>query len=97
MLGTAELRRLLEQDGIGFVVYKAALEFKLGARFGDTVTIRTTVHLDSPYRAVFRQDACLGAELLVTGTIQLACVDRDGRLVPIPASAVRVIEASPEP
>ena len=97
MLGTHELVRLLERDGVGFVVYKAELTYKRGARFGDTVTIRTRVKMASEYRAIFHQDAYRGDELLVEGVIQLATVDEEGKLVPLPASAVSVIEASESP
>ncbi len=97
MLGTAELRRLLEEDGIGFVVYKAELSYKRGARFGDTVTIRTKVEMASEYRAIFHQDAFRGEELLVEGIIQLATVDGAGNLVPLPRSAASVIETSESP
>src|SRR5690606_1988177 len=93
MLGLAELRRLLVEDGIGFVVYKAGLTYKQGAVFGDTVVIESEVSAPSPYRAVFRQDARRVSDraLLVSATITLACVDRDKKLVPIPPSVRAVI------
>lgn len=97
LLGTGELRRLLEEDGVGFVVYKAELTYKRGARFGDTVTIRTKVTMASDYRAIFHQDAFRGDELLVEGVIQLATVDSEGKLVPLPKSAVGVIETIESP
>ena len=92
MLGVHELRRMLEEDGIGFVVYKAELTYKKGAVFGDTVAIRTRVTAESEYRAVFRQDAYRGDELLVLGVLHLVCVDRDKKLTPLPASVLRAIE-----
>lgn len=91
MLGLEELRRLLFEDGIGFVVYKAELTYKQGAVFGDTIIIESEVEAPSPYRAVFRQDARRGAELLVRGVLTLACVDRDKKLVPLPSSVRTVI------
>lgn len=92
MLGTQELVRLLVEDGVGFVVYKAELTYKAGARFGDDVTIRSTVELESPYRAVFRQDAYRGDELLVQGLVQLVCVDGEQKLVKIPPTVQAVID-----
>jgi acyl-CoA thioester hydrolase len=86
MLGTAELRRLYEQDGVGFVVYKVELTYKQGAVFGDTLTIRSTAEMSSEYRAVFHQDALRGAELLVQGVLHLVCIGRDKKLVPLPPS-----------
>ena len=94
LLGTAELRRLLEEDGVGFVVYKAELTYKRGARFGDTVTVRTEATMPSEYRAVFQQNAYRGEELLVEAVIQLATVDAEGGLVPLPESAVKVMADS---
>ncbi|MCB9592717.1 MAG: YbgC/FadM family acyl-CoA thioesterase [Sandaracinaceae bacterium] len=93
MLGTAELRRLLVEDGIGFVVYKAELTYKKGAVFGDTITIETRADKESPYRAVFHQTAKRGAEVLVEGKVELVCVGRDEKLVTLPASAVAAMEA----
>jgi tol-pal system-associated acyl-CoA thioesterase len=88
MLGTAELRRLLVEDGVGFVVYKAELAYKKGARFGDTITIETRVTQDSPYRATFHQNATRAGEVLVEGKVQLVCLGPDETLVPLPDSAV---------
>ncbi len=86
MLGVEELRRLLVEDGIGFVVYEAKLQYKQGAVFGDTVVIRSTVEAASPYRAVFQQDATRDGELLVRGVLTLVCVDAQKQLVPLPES-----------
>lgn len=93
MLGLEELRRLLVEDGIGFVVYKAELTYREGAVFGDSVLIESEVSAPSPYRAVFHQNARRAADgaLLVSGIITLACVDRDKKLVPIPKSVRAVI------
>ena len=88
VLGTEQLVRLLREDGIGFVVYKASLTYKKGAVFGDTIEIRTTPTMGSEYRISFQQDvyrtAGDGDELLVEGRIELVCVDRDGQLVALP-------------
>ncbi len=91
LLGTQELRRLLLEDGIGFVVYKAELTYKKGAVFGDEVVVRTHVVKESAYRAIFHQDTYRGDELLVAGTIQLVCIDQNEKLVPLPESAVRAL------
>ena len=93
MLGTRELRRLWEEEGVGFVVYKAELTYKQGAVFGDEVAIRSTVELESAFRLVFRQDAWRTSDetLLVQGSVQLVCVDRDKKLVRVPESVTRVV------
>lgn len=92
LLGVPELVRLWEQDGVGFVVYKAAMTYKAGAEFGETVEVRTTVHLESDYRLRFEQDVWRVAkggrevpeELLVEGHVELVCVDADKKLTPLP-------------
>ncbi len=93
VLGVTELVRLLNEDGIGFVVYKAELTYKKGAVFGDAVTVVTEVARESDYRLGFRQDAYRpapsgGEELLVQGRIDLVCVDRAGQLTRVPASVM---------
>lgn len=86
VLGVEELVRLWEQDGIGFVVYRVEMKFREGARFGDSLQVRTTVTAASPYRAVFTQQIWKpeGASWMVDGLVELCCVDRDGKLIPLP-------------
>lgn len=90
MLGITELVRLLEEDGIGFVVYRATMQFKAGARFGDRLNVRSSVEASSAYRLTFLQIAERGnpAETLVEAEIDLACVDKNQRLVKIPESVL---------
>lgn len=85
-LGREHLVRLWQDEGIGFVVYKADLSFKEGARFGDELEIRTTVDLQSEYRAVFRQSAWKvgGKGPMVDSEIHLVCVDRNNKLTRLP-------------
>lgn len=88
LLGRAELVRLWEQEGVGFVVYKASLEYKEGARFGDVLDIRTSVKLASPFRAVFDQQAWRpgGEKALVKAEIELCCVGAGQKIVQLPQS-----------
>ena len=90
LLGREELVRLYREGGVGFVVYKAALTYKEGAVFGDTLEVRTLGHTESAYRAVFEQRVHRKADgkLLVDGEVHLVCVDRSNQLVPLPASVV---------
>lgn len=88
ILGPMELRRLYEEEGIGFVVYKAQMTFKSGARLGDVIEVRTQVSRESPYRAVFDQSVwpLRGDSPMVLGVVELVCVDRDNNLVPLPSA-----------
>ena len=86
MLGLERLVSLHRQQGIGFVVYKAELTYRRGAEFGDSLEIRSRVHLESAYRLIFQQDVHRSDEArpLVEGIIHLACVDQQKQLIPIP-------------
>lgn len=95
VLGVPELVRMGVEDGVGFVVYRADIHYREAAVFGDSLEIRTTAALESPYRLVFQQDAYRNDALLVKSTIQLACVDRNKRLVPIPTGIVERLHARP--
>jgi tol-pal system-associated acyl-CoA thioesterase len=88
ILGLREIRRLYDEDGIGFVVYKAELTYKQGAVFGDALSIQSTFETPSAFRAVFRQNAVREAdgELLVQGVLTLVCVDRAKKLIELPSS-----------
>lgn len=88
MLGRAELVRLLEEDGVGFVVYKVELSYRRGARLGDALEIRTRAQRASPYRVVFEHSAWRGdeAQALVEGVVEMVCVGKEGDLVTIPES-----------
>ena len=93
LLGVAELVRLWEDEGIGFVVYRANLRYREGARHGETLEIRTRVSAASDYRAVFDQQVWRpgGARALVEGEVELCCVDRDQKLVRLPSTVLAMI------
>ena len=90
LIGVDELVRLFKEDGIGFVVYKAEMTFREGARHGDTLEVRTTVRPESAYRAIFNQDVWRpdGSKPMVEGRVQLCCIDRSQKLVKLPKSVL---------
>ena len=90
LLGVPELVRMWEEDGVGFVVYKATMKFKEGARFGDLVQVRTSVKKESSYRLVFTQQIWRpdGKFPMVDGEVELACVDREYKLIPLPQTVL---------
>src|SRR5262249_51768683 len=75
----------LEQQGIFFVVVKAEVRFKAPARYDDELTLVTgvtrTTHVRSDHAYEWRR----GVTLLAEGTTTIACVNREGQLVEIPA------------
>ena len=89
IIGPAELARLWSEEGVGFVVYRASLTYREGARLGDAIEVHTTVDTKSEYRATFVQKVFrVGRELpMVEGEVDLVCVDRTNKLVPMPISA----------
>ena len=72
------------------------MNFREGAKFGDVLRIRTTVTLQSAYRACFHQSAWRdgGERALVDAEIDLVCVDRSEKLVALP-DVVRSLLAEP--
>ena len=91
-LGRQALVDLWQQQGIGFVVYKAELTYREGARFGDELEIRTTVDLQSPYRALFHQAAWRpdGKQAMVEGQVHLVCVDANNKLIRLPQDVIEM-------
>ncbi|MFB6351960.1 MAG: YbgC/FadM family acyl-CoA thioesterase [Bradymonadaceae bacterium] len=86
VIGADELRRLHDEEGLGFVVYEADISFKRGARLGDQLEIRSEAVVESDYRAVFDQSAWPmdGDAPYVEATIEIVCIDESGELVPLP-------------
>jgi len=89
-IGPEELVRLFEKENTAFVVYKAELTYKEGARLGDELEIRSTVEAESKYRAIFHQDVYRlgGSTAMVEGRVELVCVNHDQNLVPLPQSVI---------
>jgi acyl-CoA thioester hydrolase len=85
-IGQAELVRLWQEEGLGFAVYKVEMQFADGAQFGDELDIRSHCVRQGPFRLnwfheVWRPD---GEKAAVTGMVQLVCLNRERRLIPIP-------------
>ncbi len=85
MLGADELVRMWREEQKGFVVYKATMQFKEGAVFGDVVEIRSAARLESAYRIVFAQRCHRkrDGKLLVDAEIEMVCIDGHKQLIPI--------------
>lgn len=78
----------LERAGVFFVVTKAAVTYRAPARYDEELLLTTTlkrqtiVRLDHEYR-LERQDGP-NRTLLAEGATTIACVDRQGQVIPIP-------------
>ncbi len=90
LLGRQRLVAMYRGEGTNFVVYKAEMSFKEGARFGDELEVRTTVELASEYRLLFHQDIWRegGAQPLVKCVIHLVAVSREGALERLPDDVI---------
>lgn len=75
----------LEDQGFFLVISKLEVKYKSPAYYDDVLTIRTTVTRSSPIRLEHRYEVFRdGGKLVAEGTTTLACVDRDGKLQPMP-------------
>ena len=87
-------RALAEEAGIGFVARKALCEYLKPARLDDQLTIGLEVEKLTRVRVIFRQHARRGDEELVTGTVEIACVDMATmKPAPIPDFLYHKLEA----
>ena len=66
---------LASEAGIGFVARKASCEYLRPARLDDQLTVGLEVEKLTRVRVVFRQHVRRGDGELVTGTVEIACVD----------------------
>jgi acyl-CoA thioester hydrolase len=82
--------RDLEAEGIFLAVVSLDVRYKLPARYDDVLTLETTlencgrVKIEHTYRLV--RDHLL----LTTGSTTLACLDRQGKLQPVPDELLRL-------
>lgn len=76
---------LSETHNIAFLVKSVAIQYHLPARLDDLLTIGLEVEKLGKAQVVFTQHARLDNEELVTGTVQIVCVDtRKMKSAPIP-------------
>lgn len=66
---------LAAEAGIGFVARKVSCEYLKPARLDDELSIGLEVEKLTRVRVIFRQHVRRGNEELVTGTVEIACVN----------------------
>ena len=92
-MGRTELLRLagvayrdLEEKGVFFVVAKCSARFLAAARYDDVLVLTTKIvrmdaaRIDHAYELKRKTDGAL----LATADTTIACVDRQGQVIPIP-------------
>ncbi len=86
VIGPKELSRMWHEEGIGFAVYKIEIGYFDGAIFGDTLDIKSTWEKDGDYKIIWHHEAWRpdGKKAAVTARLELVCLNKDKRLMPIP-------------
>ena len=86
VIGAQQLVHLWNEEGLGFAVYRAKIDYLDGAQFGERLEIRSTVNRESDYRLIWHQEAWRpgAVKAAVRAEIHLVCLDRERRLHPIP-------------
>jgi acyl-CoA thioester hydrolase len=67
--------QLLVDAGIGFVARKASCEYLKPARLDDELIVGLEVEKLTRVRVIFRQHVCRNDEVLVTGNVEIACIN----------------------
>jgi len=74
----------LERQGIFIVVARLNLSYHKPARYDDIVRIQARLIRSAGARIEHEYEVRRGDELLCTGSSTLACVDGEGRVLPVP-------------
>jgi acyl-CoA thioester hydrolase len=82
----------LEKAGVFFVVAKCSAWFMAPARYVELLVLTTRItrtgaaRIDHTYELKRKSDSGAAPELLATAETTLACVNRQGQIIPIPDS-----------
>lgn len=75
----------LERRGIFFVVVKADVRYKSPARYDEELTLTTRIDKRTFVRYDHSYELRRGETVIAVATTTIACVDRDGHVIQIPA------------
>jgi acyl-CoA thioester hydrolase len=76
--------RDLEAQGVFLAVVSLEVKYKAPARYDDQLVLETELHRSGPVRLEHRYRLLREQLLLATAATTLACLDRKGKLQPIP-------------
>lgn len=76
--------RQMEADGMLVVVVKAECRFRSPARYDDLLRLRTTITRVTQAKIEHQYELFRDGECLAIGNVTLACLDRSGRVQPVP-------------
>jgi acyl-CoA thioester hydrolase len=74
----------MEDRGFLLVITSAEVKFKSPAKYDDVLTIKTTVSRTTPVRIEHTYAVTCAGRAVAEGKTTLACVDREGKLQPLP-------------
>jgi acyl-CoA thioester hydrolase len=81
--------RSLEEAGIFFVVARLSISFHKPAFYDDVLSVHVRTTQVSRVKVEHAYEVRRGGQRIATAATTLACVDRDGRVQPIPDGVVR--------
>lgn len=76
--------RALEANGVFLAVAKLDVRYRKPARYDDVMELTTVLEDVGHVKLEHRYELRRNAELLATARSTLACIDRDGRVQPLP-------------
>lgn len=88
---------LEQRAGVFLAVVSIEIRFKKPARYDDLVDLETRLVEVSRVKIIHEYELRRGREILATAKTTLACLDRDGRLQPIPEVILRHAEGTLTP
>jgi acyl-CoA thioester hydrolase len=93
--GGIELDEIEAREGVLFAVTEANVRYHAPARFNDLLSVESTLTQARGARLAFRQLVWRSSDhaLLTEADIQLACMDRHGKVQRIPASVLPVLRS----
>ena len=77
--------RDMEDQGFLLVLTKVLVRYKSPARYDDLLTLRSTVTRTTLVKIEHKYELMRDGMLLAEGETTLGCVDRDGKIQPLPA------------
>ena len=73
-----------QKEGVAFAVYRAEVDYKGPAGYGDTLEIETSISNVTATRLTFHYTVKLREKVITTGLTKMACVDANIRPRKIP-------------
>lgn len=90
-LAGIDQRRMLAEEGVGFVVRRCDIEYLAPARLDDDLTVRTVLQELRGASLVLLQSAWRDARELVRATVRIGCSNSDGKPARIPPPVARAL------